>query len=89
MLARSIPNEIRRLRNKGSEANFVFFSPDGQKFYEPAKRCPDCDTSGQVMGEKAVIDYVNGGSLVEIVATCLECEGLGFVVDDSDGEEEA
>ena len=56
------------LEIKGSEANFVFFSPDGQKFYEPAKRCPDCDTSGQVMGEKAVIDYVNGGSLVEIVA---------------------
>ena len=77
------------LEIKGNEANFVFFSPDGQKFYEPAKRCPDCDTSGQVIGERADVDYINGGSLVEIVATCLECEGLGFVVDDSDGEEEA
>ena len=37
-----------------------------------------------VDGEEAVVDYVNGGSLVEVVATCLECEGLGFVVDDSD-----
>ena len=42
-----------------------------------------------MLGEKADVDYINGGSLVEIVATCLECEGLGFVVDDSDGEEEA
>ena len=40
------------LEIKGNEANFVFYSPDGQKFYEPAKRCPDCDTSGQVMGRE-------------------------------------
>ena len=50
-------------------------------------KCPDCDASGQVDGEEAVVDYVNGGSLVEVVATCLECEGLGFVVDDSGQEE--
>ena len=73
---------------EGSKANFVFYSPDGQKFYEPAKRCPECDASGQVLGEKAIVDYVNGGSLVEIVATCPECDGMGFIVDDSDGEEE-
>tara|TARA_R100001509_G_scaffold48997_1_gene26639 strand:+ start:375 stop:635 length:261 start_codon:yes stop_codon:yes gene_type:complete len=74
---------------EGSKANFVFYSPDGQKFYEPAKRCPECDASGQVLGEKAIVDYVNGGSLVEIVAMCPECDGMGFIVDDSDGEEEA
>jgi len=74
---------------EGSKANFVFYSPDGQKFYEPAKRCPECDASGQVLGEKAIVDYVNGGSLVEIVAMCPEYDGMGFIVDDSDGEEEA
>ena len=74
------------LEVKGSEANFVFYSADGQRFLEPAKKCPDCYASGQVLGEKATVDYVNGGSLVEIVATCLECEGLGFVVDDSDDD---
>ena len=67
------------LEVKGNEANFVFYSPDGQRFLEP-----DCDASGQVLGEKATVDFVSGGSLVEIVVTCLECEGLGFVVDDSD-----
>lgn len=74
---------------EGSKANFVFYSPDGQKFYEPAKRCSECDASGQVLGEKAIVDYVNGGSLVEIVAMCPECDGMGFIVDDSNGEEEA
>ena len=72
------------LEVKGNEANFVFYSADGQRFLEPAKKCTDCDATGQVDGEIAHTDYVNGGSLVEIVATCLECEGLGFVVDDSD-----
>ena len=69
---------------KGNEANFVFYSADGQRFLEPAKKCADCNATGQVDGEVVRTDYVNGGSLVEIVATCLECEGLGFVVDDSD-----
>lgn len=72
------------LEVKGSEANFVFYSADGQRFLEPAKKCTDCNATGQVDGEEAVVDYVSGGSLVEVVATCLECEGLGFVVDNSD-----
>ena len=68
------------LEIRGNEANFVFYSADGQRFLEPAQKCQECDATGEVEGEKAVVDYVNGGYLVEVVDTCEKCEGMGYVI---------
>ena len=40
------------------------------------KTCPECDGYGQYLGEKAIVDYVNGGFYDEVL---VECEGLGEV----------
>ena len=41
--------------------------------------CPECDGYGQYLGEKAIVDYVNGGFYDEVLVECEECEGLGEV----------
>jgi DnaJ-class molecular chaperone len=41
--------------------------------------CPECDGYGQYLGEKAIVDYVNGGFYDEVLVECEECEGSGEV----------
>lgn len=43
------------------------------------KTCPECDGFGQYLGEKAIVDYVNGGFYDEVLVECEECEGSGEV----------
>ena len=43
------------------------------------KTCPECDGYGQYLGEKAIVDYVNGGFYDEVLVECEECEGSGEV----------
>jgi len=48
--------------------------------------CPECDGDGECAYEEAVIDYVNGGYLREVIDTCDLCFGTGEIP--FDGEEE-
>ena len=47
--------------------------------------CPECDGDGVCAYEEAVVDYVNGGYLTEVIDTCERCEGAGAIeIEDDD-----
>jgi len=41
--------------------------------------CPECDGEGECAYEEAVVDYVNGGYLKEVIDTCERCDGAGEI----------
>jgi len=41
--------------------------------------CPECDGDGVCAYEEAVVDYVNGGYLKEVIDTCERCDGAGEI----------
>ena len=41
--------------------------------------CPECDGEGECAYEEAVVDYVNGGYLKEVIETCETCHGSGEI----------
>ena len=46
--------------------------------------CPECDGDGVCAYEEAVVDYVNGGYLKEVIDTCERCYGAGEIEIDGD-----
>ena len=53
---------------------------------EEMRVCPECDGDGECAYDEAVVDYVNGGYLKEVINTCELCHGTGEI--ESDEEEE-
>jgi len=53
---------------------------------EQMRVCPECDGDGECAYDEAVVDYVNGGYLKEVINTCELCHGTGEI--ESDEEEE-
>jgi len=47
---------------------------------------PECDGNGECAFEEAVVDYVNGEYLKEVIGTCERCGGWGKI--ETDEEEE-
>jgi len=44
--------------------------------------CPECDGEGVCAYEEAVVDYVHGGYLKEVIDTCQRCDGAGEIEGD-------
>lgn len=44
--------------------------------------CPHCKGEGEYKGEVAVVDYINGGFLDEVIVECEECDGSGELDDE-------
>ena len=44
--------------------------------------CPHCDGEGQYRGEGAVVDYINGGFLDEVIVEWEEWDGSGELEDE-------
>lgn len=46
--------------------------------WEIVAECEECEGTGSVSSEIAVVDFMNGGYLTERIADCPECEGSGW-----------
>ncbi len=69
------------------KAEFVFYGSEGRKFTEPAVPCKECSGTGEVEAAAPVVDYVNGGYMTAVNATCEDCQGYGYVVEDEPEED--
>jgi hypothetical protein len=76
-----------RLENVGGRRVFVFTATDGRKWEEPAIECTICMGQGEHPADRPVVDYVNGGYIEEIIITCEDCGGYGYIPDDGEEEE--
>ena len=47
---------------------------------EDLEDCRDCQGTGEVMIERPVIDYEEGGYLKTYQDKCEECEGSGWII---------
>lgn len=52
-------------------------------------KCQECEGTGWVYEEFAVVDYVNGGYLAARIIDCPNCDGLGMIEDWEDDDEDA
>jgi len=48
--------------------------------YDDIEDCKDCQGTGEVMIERPVVDYEEGGYLKTYKENCEECEGSGWKV---------
>jgi DnaJ-class molecular chaperone len=47
---------------------------------EDLEDCKDCQGTGEVMIERPVIDYAEGGYLKTYQENCDECDGSGWII---------